>query len=137
MREFTRFYTNLIGLLDRKILNSKYSLPEARVLYEIANTPRCTAVLLADKLAIDKGYLSRILKLFESRRILERRVDSKDRRSTIIHLTKAGFREFRQINRASQEQFVRLLNRLSIKKQNQLTGHMRSIQTILRSQPLS
>ena len=35
MRAFNRFYTRIIGLLDKYVLNSNYTLPEVRILYEI------------------------------------------------------------------------------------------------------
>lgn len=132
LREFSRFYTNLVGLLDQNILDSRYTLPEARVLYEIANTAQCTAAVLSEKLSMDKGYLSRILKSFESKRLLERQTHKQDRRSAVIRLTKLGLREFRHINSASEKQFTMLLKGITGKEQKQLVMHMSSIQKILR-----
>ena len=69
VRRFNRFYTRQIGVLQEKLLHSAFSLTEGRVLYEIGyhgdtGMPRdteLTAVDLAKALAIDGGYLSRIL----------------------------------------------------------------------------
>ena len=36
IRAFNRFYTRVLGLLDKYILNSQYTLPEVRILYELA-----------------------------------------------------------------------------------------------------
>jgi DNA-binding MarR family transcriptional regulator len=61
VRNFNRFYTNYIGLLDQHMLYDPFSLIEARVLFEIAHTENCTAKLLRDLLAIDRGYVSCVL----------------------------------------------------------------------------
>lgn len=73
MRDFNRYYTNVLGLLDQHILGSSYSLSEARVLHEIGRTQPCTAAALAGTLHIDAGYLSRMLKRFESARAAQPR----------------------------------------------------------------
>ncbi len=64
IREFNRFYTVLLGLLDRNFLNSEYSVTEIRILFELENNDGCSAVDLIEKLYIDKGYLSRLIKGF-------------------------------------------------------------------------
>lgn len=38
MRSFNRFHTRLVGALNECLLNSDYTLPQVRVLYEIANS---------------------------------------------------------------------------------------------------
>ena len=61
IRGFNRFYTNILGLLNKGVLHSDYSLTEARVLYEIGKQDHCKAKSLSSLLEIDKSYLSRIL----------------------------------------------------------------------------
>ena len=61
IRSFNRFYTRVLGLLDKYILNSQYTLSEVRILYELATHENLTASDLIETLHIDKGYLSRII----------------------------------------------------------------------------
>lgn len=69
VREFNRFYTNVIGLLRGKYLDTPYSLTEARILFELAQCDQAggDATEVADlrrAVDIDAGYLSRILARF-------------------------------------------------------------------------
>lgn len=61
IRSFNRFYTNVLGLLNRHILDSGYSLTEIRVLLEISKVRHCTANTLVTQLKIDRSYMSRII----------------------------------------------------------------------------
>ena len=65
VRRFARFYTRRIGLLQDRFLQSSFSLTQGRVLYELAQKRGCTATDIVGALAIDHGYLSRILRNFD------------------------------------------------------------------------
>ena len=62
LRAFNRFYTRILGLLDEHIVDSPFSLAEARVLYEISTLRHTTAADLSRSLGLDPGYLSRMLR---------------------------------------------------------------------------
>ncbi len=47
-REFNRYYTSKIELLNAHILKSNYSLPEARILFELFNEENITASDFSD-----------------------------------------------------------------------------------------
>jgi DNA-binding MarR family transcriptional regulator len=66
VRRFNRFYTQRLGFLRDGGLYAPFSLTQARVLYELAQRPTCTASQIAAELALDHGYLSRILRGFQS-----------------------------------------------------------------------
>ncbi|MDQ7093477.1 MarR family transcriptional regulator [Desulfosporosinus sp. PR] len=66
IREFNRFYTNVLGLLNQHYL-SDFSLTEARILFDLSDLGCCTANALSSRLNIDKSYMSRIIKRFEKK----------------------------------------------------------------------
>src|SRR5437762_201433 len=104
VRRFNRFYTQKIGVLDENVYHVSVSLSEARVLYELANRKSVTASELAAALALDQGYLSRILSHFEKEKLIKRSTRSDDRRKNVLTLTRRGSQQFARIDRASSEQ---------------------------------
>ncbi|SFG46989.1 bifunctional helix-turn-helix transcriptional regulator/GNAT family N-acetyltransferase [Sporolactobacillus nakayamae] len=131
IRTFNRFYTNVLGLLDRHILSSAFSLTEARVLLEIQLMPQCTAKKIIEKLTIDAGYLSRILNTFERKDWIVRENDSNDRRSSIIRLVPKGKQELERLSEKSDQQIERLIHGINAAEQKQLLDAMETIYAIL------
>lgn len=131
IREFNRFYTGIIGLLDEHILQSPYSLPEARVLYELHHKQPCSATALVEAISIDKGYLSRVLNVFAKKGLLIRKRSEEDGRATVLSLTAKGEKEFDSINQASANQLTDLLSSLSEANVRKLLNHMSEIKKLL------
>jgi len=112
IRQFNRFYTQKIGVLGERLLESGYSLTEARVLYELAHRQATKASELGGELAIDAGYLSRILKRFEGARLISRTRSDADARQSLIELTPKGRKVFAGLDTASNEQVAQMLEPL-------------------------
>jgi DNA-binding MarR family transcriptional regulator len=130
-RAFNRFYTAVIGLLDKHILQSDYTLAEVRIMYELYHGSDQTASDIIDKLSIDKGYLSRVLLQFEKRKIVSRKRSENDTRVIFINLTHDGRKEFEALNKASDEQVRAILKDLSKKDLELLFSSMDDIKRIL------
>jgi DNA-binding MarR family transcriptional regulator len=131
IRAFNRYYTGILGLLDRHILNSEFSLPEARVLYELSQREGIPASGIIENLGIDKGYLSRILEQFTAKKLIVRKRSETDGRWMFIYLTEKGRQEFHRLNQASDEQLKELLSGLSAADGEELSRHMTAITNIL------
>src|ERR1700678_182170 len=102
-RRFNRMYTRFIGTLNEGLLNSDYSLAEARVLYELATRAAPKASEIAEGLGMDPGYLSRLLGKFERDGLLEKKTSETDGRFAELTLTSRGRSVFKKLNVLSEE----------------------------------
>ena len=130
-RHFNRVYTRLIGTLGEGLLETKYSLAEARVLYELATRAEPRAKDIAQALAMDQGYLSRVLTKFENSGILKRKVSKGDNRAACLVLTRAGKAAFATLNARSDQQARALLERLLLSERADLVRCMKTMEKIL------
>jgi DNA-binding MarR family transcriptional regulator len=130
IRAFNRFYTSIIGLLDQHILNSEYSLPEVRILYELYHHENLTASDIITALGIDKGYLSRIFHHFEKKKLIVKKRSNEDGRSIQLSLTKKGRSEFEILNEASNMQIKKTLEPLTDADCDKLARNMAEIKLI-------
>jgi DNA-binding MarR family transcriptional regulator/GNAT superfamily N-acetyltransferase len=130
-RQFNRMYSRYIGFLTEGLLNSNYSLPEARVLYELAtrNAPKATEI--AEALGMDPGYLSRVLGKFERDGLLRRKASEKDGRFAELLLTAQGRSAFKKLNALADEQARAVLQDLPPAARQDLVSGMRSVESIL------
>src|SRR5215469_3659952 len=85
IRAFNRFYTRKIGVLDG-MASHPFALAEARVLYELAHRERPTATDIRKELGLDAGYLSRILRELERRKLVARQQSKTDERQRALSL---------------------------------------------------
>ncbi|WP_052866979.1 helix-turn-helix domain-containing GNAT family N-acetyltransferase [Streptomyces niger] len=132
-RRFNRFYTNLIGALDYgRHLYSPYTLTEARLLYELANTDeQLDAADLRVALSLDAGYLSRLLGKFEERELITRGRSEQDSRRQRIALTPHGREAASALEERSQEKAGRLLETMRDGDRIRLAESMATIRELL------
>ena len=130
VRGFNRFYTQRIGVLD-PYLGSELSLTEVRVLYELAHRDQPTASELGRDLALDAGYLSRILRRFESKGWLARVPSIADARQSLLALTEAGRQAFAPLQQQSCDEAAALLAALGAGEQQKLVNAMGTVQRLM------
>jgi DNA-binding MarR family transcriptional regulator/N-acetylglutamate synthase-like GNAT family acetyltransferase len=131
VRRFNRFYTRKIGVLKKGLLDSPLSLAEGRVLYELAQRERTTASELAQELGLDSGYLSRMLKSFQSKGLIGRTVAEGDGRQMLLTLTARGREMFATIDGRSRDEIAALLAKLPASDQAGLVAALERVERLL------
>jgi DNA-binding MarR family transcriptional regulator/N-acetylglutamate synthase-like GNAT family acetyltransferase len=132
-RAFNRFYTAIVGALDEHLLETPYTLTEARVLFELGRGAPLEILDLRRRTGIDPGYLSRILASFESRALVRRHRSRDDARRVTVDLTAAGRRAYRTLNERSAAENADVLSRLTRGDRERLLLAAAEIETILRA----
>lgn len=136
VRAFNRFYTLEIGLLNRSLPATDLSLPEARVLYELAQVPEPgrTAAEIGRALRMDKAHLSRIVARFRARGLAHCEVSPEHRKHRLLSLTDAGREVFAAAEAAARAQVDALLEPIDTGGRNCLVQAMRDVRETLSAQ---
>jgi DNA-binding MarR family transcriptional regulator/GNAT superfamily N-acetyltransferase len=135
LRRFNRFYTQRIGVLREGWVRSPFTLAQARVLYELVQRDRPTATELANDLALDRGYLSRILRDFEAAGLIRREVSETDGRRSFLLVTERGRRKFAPVEASSVSEVRGLLDPLKPTDRAKLVKATRMIEQVLGAEP--
>lgn len=135
VRAFNRFYTRKLGALDQHLLDSPFSLAEARVLYELAQYEAISAKEIGLSLGLDAGYLSRIVQSFDEKSLINRTPLPSDRRQQQLSLTAKGRQAYAKLDRSSQKEIAAMLAPLAPSMCDRLVGAMTVIETSLQPQP--
>lgn len=131
VRRFNRFYTRLIGVLDEGFVDSSFSLTEVRILYELAHCDEATAAIVGRELALDAGYLSRILRRFRKDGLVRMQPSAADARQTLLRLTAKGRRTVTTLEARTNRDVTRLLAAVGAADERRLLQAMTTIERLL------
>jgi DNA-binding MarR family transcriptional regulator/predicted GNAT family N-acyltransferase len=131
VRRFNRFYTRRIGALQAHFLGRPFSLPEARVLYELGQRRECTATALGADLGLDLGYLSRLLQGLKRQKMVHGERAQHDARQTKLSLTTKGRNAYLQLDARSREEVAGMLAKLAAHEQARLVDSLRAVEQLL------
>jgi len=131
LRDFNRFYTTVLGVVNNHILESDYSLTEARIIYEVNEQEGITARTIKEKLQIDEGYMSRMVAKLVKQGILKKNQSKEDKRIFALALTGKGRQIAADINLQSDEQVKGLVRHLDTKEREQLAGLIMQVKQLL------
>jgi DNA-binding MarR family transcriptional regulator/GNAT superfamily N-acetyltransferase len=135
IREFNRFYTRVIGLLQEGLLRSPYTLSEVRVMFELAQRDSTEVADLRRTLDLDAGYLSRMLAQLDADGLVTRQRSAGDARRQTAALTDRGRAAFADLDKRSSDQVRELLARLTEADRRRLAGAMAAIKEVLAPVP--
>jgi DNA-binding MarR family transcriptional regulator/GNAT superfamily N-acetyltransferase len=135
VRRFNRLYTRRIGVLQPQFLGGPYSLPEARVLYELGQRGECAATELGAELGLDLGYLSRLLQGLKRRALVRGERAADDARRTRLSLTGKGRKAYGQLDARSREEVAGMLAKLPAPEQARLVDSLRAVEQLLEKKP--
>jgi DNA-binding MarR family transcriptional regulator/GNAT superfamily N-acetyltransferase len=131
VRRFNRFYTRRVGALRAGLLGSEFSLPEARVLYELAHLKEPTPTQLGRELDLDAGYLSRLLQSLRQRGLVQAKAAPRDARRSLLSLTVRGRRSFSVLDKRSRDDVAGMLAKLPGDDRARLVGAMHTVESLL------
>ncbi len=133
LRRFNRTYTQRIGALDESFLGTGRPLGPSRLLFEVGSG-RCASVReLRDRLGLDSGYLSRLLRTLESDGLVEVRSDPDDARRRRVTLTRRGRTAWRRLDDRSEELARNLVAPLSPRQRERLTDALATADLLVRA----
>lgn len=135
VRRFNRFYTRRIGLLNGALVGADFSLPEMRVLWELAHGADVTATALRRGLGMDGGQLSRMLRSLRERGLVKTVASRSDGRVRHLELTARGHKAFAPLEQRQDDEVSKVLAGIPADDHARLVGAMDSIETLLDAKP--
>ena len=130
VRSFNRTVTQTIGALHDDYLGRDRPLGESRLLFEIGEDG-ATVAALRDRLDLDSGYLSRLLRSLEKQGLVTTQANPSDRRVRLAALTAAGRSEFASLNRDSNRLARSILAPLNDSQRTKLASAMTEVERLL------
>ena len=130
VRHFNRTVAQRIGALSDNFLARHRPMAEARLLWEIG-TDGCEVRTLRNRLGLDSGHASRLLRSLEADGMARVEPSAADRRLRVARLTRAGLREWAEIDRRSDEFAASMLDGLDERDRERLVDSMRTVQRLL------
>ena len=130
VRRFNRTVTEHIGMLDDHYLGGGLRPAEARLLWEIGPNGSELRSLRA-RLALDSGYLTRMLRTLTDADLVTVAPSRADRRSRVASLTKQGLAERALLDQRSDAVAQSVLDPLTESQRQELVDAMRTVQRLL------
>jgi DNA-binding MarR family transcriptional regulator len=132
VRRFNRSYTQRIGALEDSFLGLGLPLGPSRLLFEIGAAP-ATAQALRERLGLDSGYLSRLLRRLEKEGLVRVVADPGDRRRRLVSLTPAGEERWKELERRSDDQARLLTDPLTGRQRDRLARALAEADLLVRA----
>ena len=133
LRRFNRTYTQRIGVLDESFLGTGRPLAVSRLLFEVGSGHAPSVRDLRERLDLDSGHVSRMLRALESEGLVETVPEETDRRRRVVRLTAPGRRAYDDLDRRSEARAAELVAPLSPRQQARLAGALATADLLVRA----
>jgi DNA-binding MarR family transcriptional regulator/ribosomal protein S18 acetylase RimI-like enzyme len=132
VRAFNRTVTQRLGVLNEKYLGRDRPYVESRLLFEIG-AAGATVRELRQRLGLDSGFLSRLLRTLEARKLATTQPSAEDARVKRVRLTRTGLAELRKIDALSDRLARSMLDSLDESQTRRLVAAMSEVERLLRA----
>src|SRR5690606_35514844 len=130
VRSFNRAVTLGTGALNDSYLGRGRPLGQARLLFEIG--PRGSNIRsLRERLGLDSGYASRLIRSLETDGLIVVESDNADRRRRLVRLTAKGLGERAAYDALSDDLAKNLLNALNAAQRDRLVAAMAEVEKLM------
>lgn len=132
VRRFNRTVTERIGVLEESFLGRDRPLGASRLLWEVGDDG-ADLQRLRDRLGLDSGYVSRLVRRLEDDGLVAVDPDPADRRRRRLRWTAAGRAEVRELDRMSDVAAAALLDSLPAARRPRLLAALAEVERSLRA----
>jgi DNA-binding MarR family transcriptional regulator/predicted N-acetyltransferase YhbS len=132
LRRFNRTYTQRVGALDDSFLGLGWPLGASRLIFEIGESGT-TARELRERLDLDSGYLSRLLRRLTRAGVVDVHPDQADRRRRLVTLTPEGRKVRRELDLRSEEHAASMIAPLTGRQRDRLTEALATADLLVRA----
>jgi DNA-binding MarR family transcriptional regulator len=132
VRRFNRSYTQRIGVLEDSFLGMGMPVGPARLLFEIGAAP-ATVQALRERLGLDSGYLSRLLRRLEKEGLVRVTPDPGDRRRRQVSLTTTGGQRWKELERRSDHRARLIVDPLTERQRERLARALAEADLLVRA----
>jgi DNA-binding MarR family transcriptional regulator/GNAT superfamily N-acetyltransferase len=132
IRRFNRTVTERIGALEETFLGRDRPLGASRLLWEIGEDG-ADLHELRERLGLDSGYASRLLRRLEGEGLVAVEACPDDRRRRRVRLTAAGRAEVRELDRLSDRAAATLLESVPVSGRERLLAAVSEVERSLRA----
>ncbi|GEO17070.1 bifunctional helix-turn-helix transcriptional regulator/GNAT family N-acetyltransferase [Microvirga aerophila] len=132
VRRFSRVVTQHVGALEDSYLRRGRPLSQARLLHEVGSNGIAVRTL-RERLKLDSGYLSRLLRSLEAQGLVQTDAQASDARVRRVALTPKGVAERETYDALSNDLAWSFLEPLDPARRNRLVSAMAEVERLLRA----
>ncbi|MDW2797585.1 MarR family transcriptional regulator [Clostridium boliviensis] len=134
LRELIRMLVRDLGILEKSDASCcGVSLAQCHAIVEIGRKETISLVDLAGLLGLDKSTMSRTINNLVEADLVQRDLDTENRRYVVIQLTEKGIAVFRNIEESMEDYYKGIFNSIPMKKRKQVLESLQLLKDAVES----